>query len=466
MSRSKLLAATVMLALIALIAVGRWTASAAQEAPEAITANMGTGFTYQGRLLSGGSPANGSFNMTFGLFDVASGGTALATVGPNSVSVANGLFNVVLDFGQNFDGQARWLEIEVSGTTLSPRQPLTPSPYALALPGLWTQQNGTTGASAANLIGGYHGNIIEIAASPAPSAVGATISGGGGSGSRVQTIKAAGDYSTIGGGEGNLVECQNSTVGGGSANRVGQRNAVIAGGASNTILVGTNANCDLTGDATIGGGYTNAASAAYATVAGGTLNKAEQVNAAVGGGVQNTASGVSSTVSGGSDNTASGSHATVPGGTKATATHYGEMAYASGEFTAAGDAQSSLYVLRGTTTNATETELSLDGASAYITIAAGRTVVFEIQVAARNQDSGSSATSAGYLIEGVIENAGGTTAFLGTPTVTVLGEDNTAMDAAVVADDANDRLAVKVTGLASTDIRWVATVRTTEVSFP
>lgn len=465
MSRNKLLAATLMLALIALSTVGRWTASASQEAPEAITANMGTGFTYQGRLLSGGSPANGSFNMTFGLFDVASGGTALATVGPNSVSVANGLFNVVLDFGQNFDGQARWLEIVVSGTPLSPRQPLTPSPYALALPGLWTQQNGTTGASAANLIGGYHGNIIEIAASPAPSAVGATISGGGGSGIRVQTIKAAGDYSTIGGGEGNTVECEDSTIGGGSTNVVGQRNAVIAGGVLNRILIGTGVDCSTAGDGTIGGGFSNFASAPYATVAGGRSNTAQGNNSVVGGGFGNKASGDNSTVSGGSDNTASGVNATVPGGTKAAATHYGEMAYAGGQFTAAGDAQSSLYVLRGTSTDASLKELSLDDAATpaeFITIASGRTVVFEIQVGARSQTG----TSAGYLIEGVIENVGGTTAFVGTPTVTVLGEDNTAMDATVVADNANDRLAVFVTGLAGVPIRWVATVRTTEVSFP
>lgn len=444
MSRNKLLTATLMLALIALSAVGGWSASAAQEAPEAITAtNMGTAFTYQGRLLSGGAPANGSFTMTFGLFDVASGGTALATVGPNSVSVANGLFNVVLDFGQNFDGQARWLEITVSGTTLSPRQPLTPSPYALALPGLWTQQNATS----PNLIGGYHGNIIE-------TAVGATISGGGSGGAR-QTIKTDSNYSTIGGGEGNRVECQDSTIGGGSYNRVGQKNAVIAGGAGNAIRIGTSTDCNVLGDATIGGGAGNVASAAYATVAGGYSNEA---------------SGLQSTASGGGSNKASGSYATVPGGTEAVASHWGEMAYASGKFAARGDAQSSLYVLRAITDDgisATTVEMSLkfaEGSSPneYITIAAGRTVVFEIQVAARSQTG----ISAGYLIEGVIENDGGTTALVGTPTVTILGEDDAGLNVQVDALDSADRLRVVVTGLTGTPIRWVATVRTTEVSFP
>jgi len=77
----------------------------------------------------------------------------------------------------------------------------------------------------------------------------------------------------------------------------------------------------------------------------------------------------------------------------------------------------------------------------------------------------SGAASAGYRAYGVIENAGGTTAFIGTPTVTTLGEDATGWDVAVEADDNNDALVIKVTGAAATTIRWVATVRTAEVAY-
>jgi hypothetical protein len=52
--------------------------------------------------------------------------------------VSNGLFTVTLDFGSGvFDGNARWLEIAVRTNgasdfvTLAPRQPLTPTPYAM-----------------------------------------------------------------------------------------------------------------------------------------------------------------------------------------------------------------------------------------------------------------------------------------------------------------------------------------------
>jgi hypothetical protein len=101
-------------------------------------APLGTAFTYQGKLASGGSTAHGLFDFTFTLYDDASGGTRQGvTLATNAVSVADGAFTVTLDFGAAFDGSARWLAIEVktngsgSLTPLTPRQPLTPTPYAL-----------------------------------------------------------------------------------------------------------------------------------------------------------------------------------------------------------------------------------------------------------------------------------------------------------------------------------------------
>jgi hypothetical protein len=101
-------------------------------------AAQGTAFTYQGQLTSGGNAANGSFDLTFGLFSVASGaGQDGATITNLAVGVTNGLFTVELDFGANYPGTARWLEISVrtngggAFTTLSPRQSLTPAPYAI-----------------------------------------------------------------------------------------------------------------------------------------------------------------------------------------------------------------------------------------------------------------------------------------------------------------------------------------------
>ena len=107
---------------------------------QAIALPMGTSFTYQGRLMDGESWADGLYEIEFKLFDLASGGTQVDdTYSLRSVEVSDGYFTVQLDFGSDaFDGDARWLEIGIrpanttgAFTTLSPRQEVTPSPYAL-----------------------------------------------------------------------------------------------------------------------------------------------------------------------------------------------------------------------------------------------------------------------------------------------------------------------------------------------
>jgi hypothetical protein len=101
---------------------------------------QGTALSYQGRLDNAGAPANGKFDLRFTLFDAAAGGSAVGSVvSQSALPIDNGTFGTTLDFGVNaFTGAPRWLEIAVrpSGstdafTTLSPRQPLLPVPYAL-----------------------------------------------------------------------------------------------------------------------------------------------------------------------------------------------------------------------------------------------------------------------------------------------------------------------------------------------
>jgi hypothetical protein len=101
---------------------------------------QGTAFTYQGSLTASGSPANGNYDIEFYLRDAASGGNSVGTTNAIApVAVSDGLFTVMPDFGAGiFDGSSRWLEIGVrtngslaAYTTLSPRQALTPSPYAI-----------------------------------------------------------------------------------------------------------------------------------------------------------------------------------------------------------------------------------------------------------------------------------------------------------------------------------------------
>ncbi len=98
-----------------------------------LAAPPGTAFTYQGQLKRDGVPPSDTVPMGFSLWNAEANGAKVAPdINDDSVEVVNGLFAVRLDFGASaFTGEGRWLEIAVDGTPLSPRQPLTPTPYAL-----------------------------------------------------------------------------------------------------------------------------------------------------------------------------------------------------------------------------------------------------------------------------------------------------------------------------------------------
>lgn len=103
-------------------------------------APAGDAFTYQGRLTDNNAPANGLYDLSFTLHDVATGQGTLSVdpVQFDNVPVENGVFSVQLDFGSGlFAGEQRWLAIAVrDGASSGPyellagRQELTAAPYA------------------------------------------------------------------------------------------------------------------------------------------------------------------------------------------------------------------------------------------------------------------------------------------------------------------------------------------------
>lgn len=97
-------------------------------------------FTYQGRLADNGAAATGLYDLRFTVYDASTNGSAASGAVTNpAVTVSNGLFVATLDFGASaFSGADRWLEIGVrtnggagAFTTLTPRQPITSTPYAI-----------------------------------------------------------------------------------------------------------------------------------------------------------------------------------------------------------------------------------------------------------------------------------------------------------------------------------------------
>lgn len=280
---------------------------------------LGTTFTYQGRLTESGNPVNGDADFQMTLWDGPGVGSSQITpILPHTVAVVDGVFSVDLNFGAGvFKGDERWLEIAVrfpaggagAFTTLTPRQRINAAPYALALPGMFTQPNATS----PNIIGGFNGNTVSA------NVIGATISGGG----KLNSVNSVGgNFGTVGGGFGNSADI-NSTVSGGVANNATGGSATVGGGVSNTAngsqstIGGGGGNSTSENHSTVGGGEFNAATEGHATVSGGQSNTASGTNATIGGGVFNESSGPglgSSTVGGGWDNTASGEFSIVGGG--------------------------------------------------------------------------------------------------------------------------------------------------------
>jgi hypothetical protein len=329
---------TVILAVLAILALAVALTQAQGPKPtEPITAQaaLGTAFTYQGRLTDGGNPANGMYDFLFGLW--SGGDLPDYQVNKDDVTVTDGLFTVQLDFGSNVFRGGLLYELGISVrpgsstgayTTLSPRQALTPAPYALALPGLWTQQSTTS----PNLIGGYIGNSVTA------GVYGATIGGGGRSG---DTNRVTDNYGTVGGGHNNRAgdnvgttsDHPYATVGGGGGNTASGSAATVGGGWGNTAsgdytTVGGGASNQASGDgATVGGGSNNLASSEGTTVGGGNVNTASGDGATVGGGWGNTASGYLATVGGGDSNTAQGDYS-FAAGRRAKANHNGSFVLA------------------------------------------------------------------------------------------------------------------------------------------
>lgn len=342
---------------------------------------QGTAFTYQGRLNTGGTLANGAYDIQFAVFDAVTNGIQTSVVLTNpAVAVSNGLFTTAVDFGASvFRGAASWLELAVrtngigTFTTLTPRQQLTPTPYAMyantasnlsgsvasaqiagtiqnsSLPAspffqgsvganaFFGNGGGVTNVNAATLNGLSSANFWKTAGNAGTSPTNGNFLGTTdnqpleirANNSRALRLEpdAAGNGSpnVIGGSPANVVAAgvSGATISGGGTtngssyvyrtNFVAAHFSTIGGGRGNSIQAGAT-------ESVIGGGAGNTikSSTGDSTISGGFNNQiqANANNAFIGGGSQNQILGgaVGATIGGGNANLAGGIGATVGGG--------------------------------------------------------------------------------------------------------------------------------------------------------
>lgn len=314
--------------------------------PLAVAADDTT-ITYQGQLQQQGEPFSGTLEMVFTLFEQADGGSPVGSpIVKDSVPVSDGLFKVDLDFGHAYQGE-RWLEIVVDGVELAGRQRIAPAPTAVfalnvpdSLASVWEQDGDAISYWASGQGMGIEpdsevtegARIVMGRAENQAGGIGATVSGGG---TQSEPNIAAGDYTTVGGGKGNVTDggaVGGNTIGGGLNNTTGFNTNTISGGRDNyagpnsSTVAGGRENEATGWYATIGGGYENAASGDRAVIGGGQGNQAGGF-AVVGGGLSNSATGSGSMVPGGVANEAVG-QTSFAAGNRAKANHDGTFVWA------------------------------------------------------------------------------------------------------------------------------------------
>jgi trimeric autotransporter adhesin len=303
--------------------------------------------SYQGRIVDGTNLVNGTIgSMYLYLYNDPSGGALLYVDETFALPVVDGLYSTFIGDGTlagNLETALTnaevWLEVQVNGTTLTPRERIGSVMYALRTHGLLITTNNavilnhpegsnSVAASARNaVISGGIANTIGDAWN--------TVIGGGGNnsitnisdysvigGGRYHTIRENASFASIGGGYSNVVgtDADYAFIGGGRLNSIetDAQNASIAGGTINTIdrdadhsVIGGGSH-NLIGEVTIGavvaGGHGNSI--------GDTIVDDDNSYSVIGGGVSNSIFGFSkrAIIAGGSTNSIFGSNEAVIGG--------------------------------------------------------------------------------------------------------------------------------------------------------
>ena len=246
---------------------------------------------------------------------------------------------------------------------------------------------------------------------------------------------ASGNYSSIGGGRKNRASGLYSHIGGGQQNTATGHADCVAGGED----------CDATGgNSAVGGGYLCRAQASGATVAGGAYNTAASSYSTVVGGARGKTRWYGHTVLGGHGDTVMGSN---------------------------GGQQAGITVYQRQTTDATPTTIATNSNSSgdtlrLVTLPNNSAYGFTITLVAAVTGGGNSSM---WKYQGLIKRGAnaGSTPIVGSVVKDRIAYDSgaSAWDADAAADTTNGSIKITVTGQASTTIRWLARIETTELTY-
>jgi hypothetical protein len=239
---------------------------------------------------------------------------------------------------------------------------------------------------------------------------------------------------------------------------------------ANSIAIGST--CRAANSNAVAIGWAMSATGSQSIAMGGNSSTASGLGA-VTFGRSNTSSGERSFTSG-NNNLASRIYSWAVGN-GARSEIIGKFAYTGTTFAGdgfqAGDSQYAYITLRAATTNATATALTSDGAAAAATnqviLPNNSAFAFTGTVIARQQAAGGSNYAAWEIKGAILRGANAASTVIGTVNINALSATAGASTWAVAltADTTNGGLAITVTGATSINIRWVASVQTSEVIY-
>jgi len=288
-------------------------------------------------------------------------------------------------------------------------------------------QNATTAAGVTLSFYTPHGVVVGGGNNQATGAY-SFIGGGGDAGTAANRNVASGDWSVVGGGRGN------------TASGIG-------------AFVGS-------------GGFYSTAGSIYNSTASGN-------SSGIVAGLSQTASGLGSFISHGYNNTANGQFSGAMGVNTTTRGLQNFLALGGqyNAFSGAGTGQGGLLIIAKQTTDATPSVLTTDGSGTagttnQVILPNNSAYYFKATVIANVTGGGNTKA---WTLEGAIKRGSsvGTTAIVGSVTTNIVAADAGASTWTVTAtaDTANGGLAITFTGQASTTIRTVAKIETTEMTY-
>lgn len=136
--------------------------------------------------------------------------------------------------------------------------------------------------------------------------------------------------------------------------------------------------------------------------------------------------------------------------------------YTNGNFGQGTDSRNGKYILRGTTSNSTATEIFI-GATSNLRIDFQNNSFNTVEVLVTGTKTGTMG-GASFRLEACFQNSSGILSIIGTVNKTKLGSTTAVYDAILDIDTATNKMRLRVKGNSGHNMRWMAVVNTVEVT--